>query len=125
LLPRHLRARFDDDPYAPRFVGDVFASFLMLRKRPLVLATRVLSRWLGWIAVVAGPFFFLQSFGICGGVSSFGLTLDLIGFLLFLIFVLASSVIGPGGGCSRGGIPSRERNPCLCGAGALRGCRRR
>jgi hypothetical protein len=75
-------------------VGDVFASFFTLATGLLVLATRVLPRWLGWIAVAAGPFFFFQGFGLGGVVSSFGLTLDLIGFLLFLIFVLASSVVG-------------------------------
>ena len=33
-------------------------------------------------------------FGLGGVISNFGLVLDLIGFLLLLIFVLASSVIG-------------------------------
>ena len=75
-------------------VADVFASFFMLGTGLLVLATRVLPRWLGWVAIAASPFFFLQGFGLGGVVSSFGLTLDLIGFLLFLIFVLASSIIG-------------------------------
>src|SRR6266550_3891629 len=75
-------------------VGDVFASFFMLGSGLLVLATRVLPRWLGWVAVAASPFFVLQAFGLGGVVSSLGLTFDLIGFLLFLIFVFASSVIG-------------------------------
>jgi hypothetical protein len=75
-------------------VGDVFASFFMLGSGLLVLGTRVLPRWLGWIAVAASPFFLVQGFGLGGVVSSFGLALDLIGFLLFLIFVLGSSVIG-------------------------------
>ena len=75
-------------------VADVFASFFMLGTGLLVLATRVLPRWLGWVAIAASPFFFLQGFGLGGVVSSFGLTLDLIGFLLFLTFVLASSIIG-------------------------------
>ena len=35
----------------------------------------------------------LQGFGLGGVIASFGLVLDLIGFLLFLIFVLVSSVI--------------------------------
>jgi len=79
--------------YALDSVGDVFASFFMLATGLLVLTTRVLPRWLGWIAVATGPFFLLQGFGLGGVVSSFGLVLDLIGFLLFLIFVLVSSVI--------------------------------
>ena len=37
--------------------------------------------------------FFLQGFGLGGVIASFGLVLDLIGFVLFLIFVLVSSVI--------------------------------
>jgi hypothetical protein len=37
--------------------------------------------------------FFLQGFGLGGVIATFGLVLDLIGFLLFLIFVLVSSVI--------------------------------
>ena len=45
----------------------------------------------------------LQGFGLGGVISSFGLTLDLIGFLLFLIFVLASSVIG----LTRKNVPAR------------------
>jgi hypothetical protein len=36
----------------------------------------------------------VQAFGLGGVIANFGLVLDLIGFLLFLIFVLASSVIG-------------------------------
>jgi hypothetical protein len=37
--------------------------------------------------------FFLQAFGLGGVIASFGLVLDIIAFVLFLIFVLASSVI--------------------------------
>jgi hypothetical protein len=36
----------------------------------------------------------LQAFGFGGVVANFGLALDLVGFLLLLIFVLASSVLG-------------------------------
>ena len=53
----------------------------------------VLPRWLGWIAIIAGILLFLQGFGLGGVIASFGLVLDLIGFALFLIFVLVSSVI--------------------------------
>lgn len=75
-------------------VGDVFGSFFMLGSGLLVLTTRVLPRWLGWIAVAASPLLLLQAFGLGGVISNFGLVLDLVGFLLLLIFVLASSVIG-------------------------------
>jgi len=75
-------------------VGDVFGSFFMLGSGLLALTTRVLPRWVGWIAVAAGPFLLLQAFGLGGVVADFGLALDLVGFLLLLIFVLASSVVG-------------------------------
>jgi Domain of unknown function (DUF4386) len=75
-------------------VGDVFGSFFMLGSGLLVLTSRVLPRWLGWVAVAASPFLLLQAFGLGGVVANFGLALDLVGFLLLLIFVLASSVIG-------------------------------
>jgi len=45
------------------------------------------------IAIAAGCCFVLQGFGLGGVIATFGLVLDLIGFVLFLIFVLASSVI--------------------------------
>jgi hypothetical protein len=82
-------------------VGDVFASFFMLGTGLLVFATRVLPRWLGWVAVAASSFLLVQAFGLGGVVANFGLVLDLVGFLLFLIFVLASSVIG----LTRAGAP--------------------
>jgi hypothetical protein len=41
----------------------------------------------------AGIMFFLQGFGLGGVIASFGLVLDIIGFVLFLTFVLVSSVI--------------------------------
>jgi hypothetical protein len=53
----------------------------------------VLPRWLGWVSILAGILFFLQGFGLGGVIASFGLVLDLIGFVLFLVFVLVSSVI--------------------------------
>jgi hypothetical protein len=45
------------------------------------------------VAIVAGIMFFLQGFGLGGVIATFGLVLDLIAFVLFLTFVLASSVI--------------------------------
>jgi hypothetical protein len=59
----------------------------------IVLKSGVLPRWLGWISIVAGLMFFLQAFGLGGVIASFGLVFDIIGFVLFLIFVLASSII--------------------------------
>ena len=59
----------------------------------LVLRSGVLPRWLGLVSIVLGSMFFLQGFGLGGVIASFGLVLDIIGFVLFLIFVLASSII--------------------------------
>ena len=75
-------------------VGDVFGSFFMLGSGLLVHATGLLPRWLGWVAIAASPFLLVQAFGLGGVVANFGLALDLVGFLLLLIFVLVSSVIG-------------------------------
>jgi hypothetical protein len=65
----------------------------MLGTGLLVLSTRVLRRWLGWIAVAASPFLLVQTFGLGGIIADFGLVFDLIGFLLFLIFILGSSYV--------------------------------
>ncbi len=43
--------------------------------------------------ILAGILLFLQGFGLGGVIASFGLVLDLIGFVLFPIFVLVSSAI--------------------------------
>ena len=74
-------------------VGDVFGSLFALATGLLVLRSGVLPRWLGWAATIAAPLLFLQAFGLGGVISTFGLVLDLIGFLLMLVFILASSVI--------------------------------
>jgi hypothetical protein len=52
-----------------------------------------LPSWLAWIAVVSGTLLFLQGFGLGGVIGTYGLVLDLIGFVLFLLFVLLSSAV--------------------------------
>lgn len=79
--------------YAIDSVGDVFASLFMLAAGLLIFEMRALPRWLGWMAIVAAVTLFLQGFGLGGVISVAGLVLDLIGFALVLIFVLASSII--------------------------------
>jgi Domain of unknown function (DUF4386) len=74
-------------------VGDVFGSLFAFAAGLLVIGSGVLPRWLGWASILVGILFFLQGFGLGGVISSFGLVLDLIGFVLFLMFVLVSSVI--------------------------------
>jgi hypothetical protein len=74
-------------------VGDVFGSVFLIAAGLLVVESRVLPRWLAWIAVVGGTLLFLQGFGLGGVIGTYGLVLDLIGFLLFLLFVLLSSAI--------------------------------
>jgi hypothetical protein len=78
--------------FALESVGDVFGSLFALATGMLVLRSGVLPRWLGWVAIFAGSMLFLQGFGLGGVIASFGLALDLIGFLLLLVFVLVSSV---------------------------------
>jgi hypothetical protein len=74
-------------------VGDVFGSLFAFAAGVLVIGSGVLPRWLGWVSILAGILFFLQGFGLGGVIASFGLVLDLIASVLFLIFVLMSSVI--------------------------------
>jgi hypothetical protein len=74
-------------------VGDVFGSVALFAIGLLTIRSGVLPRWLGWLAIVAGCLLLLQGFGLGGVIATFGLVLDLIGFVLFLIFVLASSIV--------------------------------
>lgn len=74
-------------------VGDVFGSLFVLTAGLIVIRSGVLPRWLGWVSIVAGATLFLQCFGLGGVIGTFGLVLDLIGFVLLLAFVLVSSAI--------------------------------
>lgn len=74
-------------------VGDVFGSLFAFAAGALVLGSGVLPRWLGWASILAGIMFLLQGFGLGGVIATFGLILDLLGFVLFLTFVLVSSII--------------------------------
>jgi heme A synthase len=74
-------------------VGDVFGSLFLAATGLLVLESRTLPRWLGWLALLVGILFFVQGFGLGGVIATFGLVVDGIGFVLLLIFVLASSVM--------------------------------
>jgi hypothetical protein len=80
--------------YALESVGDVFGSLFTVAAGLLVMRSGVLPRWLGWLSIIVGVMFFLQGFGLGGVIATFGVVLDLIGFVLFLIFVLVSSIIG-------------------------------
>jgi membrane-associated HD superfamily phosphohydrolase len=79
--------------YAVDSVGDVFGSLAAVVVGLLVMKTRLLPRWLGWVSILAGILFFFQGFGLGGVIATFGLVLDLIAFVLFLTFVLASSIV--------------------------------
>ena len=74
-------------------VGDVFGSVFMVAAGLLTLEKRLLPGWLAWTAVVSGVLLFLQGFGLGGVIGTYGLVIDLVGFVLFLLFVLLSSVI--------------------------------
>lgn len=79
--------------YALDSVADVFGSLAFLAAGLLILRTGELSRRLGRVAVATTPFLLLQGFGLGGVIATFGLALDLVGFLL-LVFVGATSVAG-------------------------------
>ena len=79
--------------YAVDSVADVFGSIFAFAAGVLVFRSGVLPRWLGWVSMLAAPLLFLQAFGLGGVIASFGLVLDLSGFVLLLLFVLVSSVI--------------------------------
>ena len=74
-------------------MGDVFGSLFFLAAGLLLFESRLLPRWLGWVSVLAGVLLFLQGFGLGGVIATFGLVLDLLGFVLLLVFVAVSSVI--------------------------------
>jgi hypothetical protein len=80
--------------YAIDSLADVFGSLFLLAAGLLAIRSRLLPGWLAWVAIVAAIFLFLQGFGLGGLIATFGLVLDLIGFVLFLVFVLLSSVRG-------------------------------
>ena len=80
--------------YALDSVGDMFGSLAFLAAGVLILRAGDMPRWLGWVAVVTAPFLLLQAFGLGGVIATFGLVLDLVGFLLLLVFVVATSVAG-------------------------------
>ena len=74
-------------------VGDIFGSLFAAVVGWTVLRTGVLPRVLGWAMLLVALMFVLQGFGLGGVIANFGLVLDLIGFLLLLIFITASTVI--------------------------------
>jgi hypothetical protein len=79
--------------YALDSVGDVFGSVFLIATGLLIIQSRVLPRWLAAISVASGILLFLQGFGLGGIIGTYGLVLDLIGFVLFLLFVLLSSAM--------------------------------
>ncbi len=74
-------------------VGGVFSSLFLLAVGSLAMRSAVLPRWLAWVALIGGVAAFLQGFGLGGVIASFGLALELVGFVLLLIFVLVSSIL--------------------------------
>ena len=78
--------------YAVDSAADVFGSLFAFAAGVLVFRSGVLPRWLGG-PILTAPLLFLQAFGLGGVIASFGLVLDLIGFVLLLLFVLVSSII--------------------------------
>ena len=79
--------------YALDSVADIFGSLFAFAAGVLVFRSGVLPRWLAWVSILVAILLFVQAFGLGGVVASFGLVVDLIGFVLLLFFVLASCVI--------------------------------
>lgn len=73
-------------------VGDVLGSLFAAAAGILILRTGVMPRWLGWTAVAFAVLFVVQGFGLGGVIGTFGLVVDLLGWLLFLAFVVATSI---------------------------------
>lgn len=74
-------------------VGDAFGSVFLIAAGLLLIQSRVLPRWLAWISIIGGTLLFLQVFGLGGVIGTYGLVLDLIGFVLCLLFVVLSTAI--------------------------------
>jgi len=74
-------------------VGDVFGSLFLVAAGLLASKSGVLPRWLARLSICAGILLFVQGFGLGGVINTFGLIVDLIGFVLFLFFVLVSSIV--------------------------------
>jgi hypothetical protein len=74
-------------------VGDVFGSLFLVAAGILAARAQLLPRWLSAIAVVSGVLLLLQGFGLGGVIGTYGLVIDLVGFLLFLLFVALASVV--------------------------------
>jgi hypothetical protein len=74
-------------------VGDIFGSVFAAAVGWTVLRTGVLPRILGWTMLVVAALFVVQGFGLGGVIATFGLAVDLVGFLLLLIFITTSSVL--------------------------------
>jgi len=79
--------------YALDSVADIFGSLFAFAAGVLVFRSGVLPRWLAWVSILVAILLFVQAFGLGGVMASFGLVVDLIGFVLLLFFVLASCVI--------------------------------
>lgn len=80
--------------YALDSVADVFGSLAFLAAGLSILRAGDFPRRLGWVAIAAAPFLLLQAFGLGGVIATFGLALDLVGFLLLLVFVVWTSLAG-------------------------------
>ena len=80
--------------YALDSVADVFGSLAFLAAGLSILRAGDFPRRLAWLAIAAAPFLLLQAFGLGGVIATFGLALDLVGFLLLLVFVVWTSLAG-------------------------------
>lgn len=78
-------------------LGDVFLAVFLLAATALILRGAPFPRWLAWNAALGALLFLVASLGL-GGTHGRGLALaltilDLVGLLLFLLFVGATGVV--------------------------------
>jgi hypothetical protein len=57
----------------------------------LLIQSRVSPRWLAWISLIGGTLLFSRCSAFGGVIATYGLVLDLIGFMLCLLFVVLST----------------------------------
>jgi hypothetical protein len=74
-------------------VGDVFGSLFAVAAGLLILERAVLPRWLGWMAIAFGILLLVQGPMLGGVVITAGVIVDGLGFVLFLLFVLVTSIM--------------------------------
>ena len=72
-------------------VSDLFLGMFLIAAALTVLPLRALPRWLGWIGLVGGMCLILGAFSFATPQSILGI-IDLLGLVLFLLWILLTSI---------------------------------